>query len=144
MYSRQESENIMSLKQLTPNKKIPLGLLAQGPDAIRRGNSKRLQLPSKFIFGFILFSFLQLKQLFLDLTLPSAPILLTKFCLEPSLRPRQNADDLEGIHAHLEYRPGVVAFKACTQRRPAATASFRFSLLMRQRMAKRKTGEKAV
>ena len=41
----------MSLKQLTPNKKIPLGLLAQGPDAIRRGNHyKRLQLPSKFIF----------------------------------------------------------------------------------------------
>ena len=34
---RQNNESIMSLKQLTPNQKVPLGLLSKGPEAIKKG-----------------------------------------------------------------------------------------------------------
>uniref|UniRef100_A0A7S0D6J5 Serine/threonine-protein phosphatase n=1 Tax=Amorphochlora amoebiformis TaxID=1561963 RepID=A0A7S0D6J5_9EUKA len=48
---REERENLASLKQLTPNKKIPLGLLRQGPAAIRRAingfdAAKKADLPN--------------------------------------------------------------------------------------------------
>ena len=36
--SRQETDNICQLKQLTANKKIPLGLLREGPQAIQKGD----------------------------------------------------------------------------------------------------------
>jgi len=43
---RQNNESIMSLKQLTPNQKVPLGLLSKGPEAIKKG-------PFLFILDFI-------------------------------------------------------------------------------------------
>ncbi len=36
---RQENEAIVQLKQLTPNHKVPFGLLRKGPNAIKEGKT---------------------------------------------------------------------------------------------------------